>query len=144
MNPQLQKYREVNVNTMSRGKIVVLLYSGAITALNRAKVYMEKKDYFNKGRSISKSLDIINELNLSLDMEKGMEISANLRKLYLFLNRYLIDASIKNDPVMVDKAIKILNTLRSAFEEITTKAEYQEAQDINRRRQEMHAVQRLV
>ena len=88
MDNRYHQYRQVEVNTTNRGKIIVMLYSGAITFLNKSKLYMEKKDYENKGKYLTKALNIIEELNVSLDLQKGGEIAKNLKSLYLFIDRF--------------------------------------------------------
>lgn len=144
MDARLQTYQKINVNTMNRGKIVVMLFSGAITFLSKAQTFARKKDYVQKGKYISKAQSIIDELNYSLDMQKGMEIAKNLRSLYLFLSRYLVQANTKNDPEMIQRAIKILETLKSAFDEIVNNPKYEEAQTINKRKMTENSIRRLV
>lgn len=144
MNSQFQAYKQVNINTMNRGKIVIMLFTGAITFLNKAKLHMESRNYFEKGRFINKALDVINELNVSLDLERGQDIAKNLRKIYTFATRYVNEASIKNDPQMIDSVINILNTLKSAFEEIVNNPEHQEAQVINKQQTAQNVIRRYV
>jgi flagellar protein FliS len=143
MDNRFQTYKQIDVNTTNRGKIVVMLYSGAITFLNKAKIYMEKKDYQNKGKFMQKATDIINELNIALDMEKGKEIAKNLKQIYLFLDRYLTHANIENNTTKIDRAVQILESLKSAFEEILTKPEYQEAQSISNMEQVQNAIKKF-
>ena len=135
MDNRYQTYRQVEVSTTNRGKIVVMLFSGAITFLNKAKSYMEKKDYANKSKFLIKAMNIVEELNIALDMQKGQEIAKNLKSIYQFLERYLQQANFENDPAKIDKAIKILDRLKTAFDEILKNPEYQEAQDINKKEQ---------
>lgn len=144
MDNRYQAYRQVDINTTNRGKIVVMLYSGAITFLNKAKIYMEKKDYPNKGKFLVKAMNIIEELNIALDMEKGQEISKNLRSIYLFLERYLTKANIDNDTVKIDKSIRILESLKSAFEEILKNPEFTDAQEINKKEQIQNSIRKIV
>ncbi|HOD53702.1 MAG TPA: flagellar export chaperone FliS [Candidatus Cloacimonadota bacterium] len=144
MDNRYQAYRQVDINTTNRGKIVVMLYSGAITFLNKAKLYMEKNDFVNKGKYIIKAQNIIDELNYSLDMEKGQDISKNLRSIYTFLNRYLSQANVQCKPEMLDKAIHILDRFKTAFEEIVNNPELSEAQDIKKKEQITHAIRKLV
>ncbi|PID27498.1 MAG: flagellar export chaperone FliS [Candidatus Cloacimonadota bacterium] len=144
MNNRFQTYKKVNVQTTNRGKIVVMLYSGAITFLKKAIKASENNNFYDKGRFINKTQDIIDELNYSLDMEKGKEISKNLRSIYIFLTKYLSQANIKNDPEMIKKVIDILESLKTAFEEIITNPKYEEAQKINKREQTQHSIRRFV
>jgi len=121
-----------------------MLYSGAITFLTKAKLYMEKKDFENKSRFIIKSLNIIEELNVSLDMQKGQEIAKNLKSLYHFLERFISQANIENDPKKIDKVIEILSGLKSAFEEIMQNPEHQEVQNINKKEQVENCIKKFV
>jgi flagellar protein FliS len=144
MDNRYQAYRQVDVNTANRGKIVVMLYSGAITFLNKAKSYMQKNDFVNKGKFIIKAQNIIDELNFSLDMDKGKDVAKNLRSIYIFLNRYLSQANLQCKPEMIDRAIHILDRLKSAFEEIVNNNEYSEAQEIKKQEQVQHSIRRYV
>jgi len=144
MQNHLNAYKQINVNTTNRGKIVVMLFSGAITFLNKAKVYAMQNDYYNKGRFIAKAQKIIDELNISLDMKKGKDISQNLRALYIFLSKYLNKANIKNNPDMIDECIKILESLKESFNEIVTNPKYKEAQSIKKRELLQSSIRRYV
>lgn len=144
MDTRFQSYQQVNVNTMNRGKIVVMLYSGAITFLTKAKMFAQKKDFVQKGKFITKAQHIIDELNYSLDMQKGQEIAKNLRSVYLFISRYLVQANLKNDPDMIDRVIKILETLKSAFDEIVSNPKYAEALAVCKQEVTQHAIKRVV
>ena len=88
-------YQDNAVSTQSKGRLIVMLYDGAIKFMKLAIMEMEKKNYEAKGRYINKALDIINELNVVLDMDAGGEIAGNLRKLYIFMNNRLSQANIK-------------------------------------------------
>lgn len=144
MDNRYQAYRNVDINTVNRGKIVVMLYGGAITFLHKAKTHMEKKDYVNKGKFIIKAQNVIDELNFSLDMENGKEIAKNLRSIYMFLNRYLSQANIKCNVEMIDRSIHILERLRSAFEEIVNNPKYQEAYEINKKEMTQNSIRTVV
>jgi len=143
MDNRYQTYRQVEVNTTNRGKIIVMLFSGAITFLNKAKGFMEKKDYENKSKFLIKAMNIIEELNVSLDLQKGQDIAKNLKSIYLFLERYLQQANFENDSAKIDKAVSILEKLKSAFEEILKNPEYQEAHDLNRKEQVENCIKKF-
>ena len=144
MDNRFQTYKQVDVNTTNRGKLVVMLFSGAITFLNKAKMYMDKKDFENKGKFIVKAQDIIEELNISLDLNKGQDIAKNLKSIYLFLDRYLNQANIENNHQKIDKALQILERLKSAFEEILMRPEFTEAHAINKTEQAQNCIKRFI
>ena len=106
------------VTTQNSGRIVVLLYEGAISSLEKAIKVLESKDYGAKGRYISKAYDIIFELNIVLDMEAGGELSENLRNLYTFMCTHLSKANSKCDSAKIRDVIGILQELSSGFKAI--------------------------
>ena len=112
-------YQDNAVSTQSKGRLIVMLYDGAIKFMRLAIVEMEKKNYEAKGRYINKALDIINELNVVLDMDTGGEIANNLRKLYIFMSNRLSQANIKCDPELVRDVIKLMEELNRGWKAIT-------------------------
>ena len=120
-------YLQTQVTTTSPGNILILLYDGAIKFLNRAKEGLAANDMAAKGIAISKTLDIINELDSTLNLDKGGELAANLHNLYFFCNSRLVMANLKKDAKMIDEVIKILAGLRSAYAEIVSLPEAQAA-----------------
>lgn len=116
----VETYREISITTESRGRLVVLLYDGAIKFLRRAQEAIRIGDYTLKGRCLNQARDIIVELNQSLNLEAGGELAKNLRSLYSFLWKYVGEASIKNDIQMLEKAIGILDDLGGAWRKIAS------------------------
>jgi len=114
----LEAYQATAVTTQSKGRLVVLLYEGAIKFLHQAIARLEVNDYEGKGRYIGKAQSIINELNAVLDMDAGGEVAGNLRRLYAFMNRYLLEANIQRDPQMIREVIRILEDLNQGWKAI--------------------------
>jgi flagellar protein FliS len=110
---------QTQVTTTTPGHIVVLLYDGAITFLEQAKEEIEAKNFAKKGILISQALDIIAELDGSLNNEKGGELSQNLHRLYMYCNTRLLRANLKMDTSIINEVIGILSSFRSAFAEIS-------------------------
>jgi flagellar protein FliS len=144
MDSRYQTYRQNDVNTSNRGKIVVMLYSGAITFLGKAKIYMEKNDFENRSKYIQKAINIIEELNIALDLQKGGEIAKNLRSIYLFVIRYLNAANIDNNTDKIDRAVSMIDRLKTAFEEILQNPENSEVLEHNKKEQCQNTFKRLV
>jgi len=115
----LDTYQEVAITTQSRGKLVVMLYDGAIKFLKLAIQELEAGNMTGKWNYIKKALDIINELNTVLDMEAGGEVAVNLRNLYMFMTRHLNTANVKKDPEMIREVIKLLEELNQGWKAIT-------------------------
>ena len=116
-------YLQTQVTTTDQGDILIMLYDGAIKFLNSAKERIAAKDPAGKGILISKAMDIINELDSTLNMERGGDLSKNLHNLYGFCTRRLLMANLKQSPEMVDEVIKVLAGLRSAYAQILSTPE---------------------
>ena len=112
-------YQDTAVTTQSKGRLIVLLYDGAIKFLKLAIKALEEGDYAKKGHHINKAQDIVNELNAVLDMDAGGEIAANLRKLYLFMARRLREANTSRDPQKIQEVIDLLDELNQSWKAIT-------------------------
>jgi len=111
-------YLENSIMTENPGRIIVLLYDGAIRFLRQAHQAIEVRDWQTKSRRLNGARDILWELNQSLNLEAGGRLAQNLRSLYNFLIPYLGEINITNDVAMLHKAIEILKDLRGAWKEI--------------------------
>ena len=112
-------YQDSAVTTQSKGRLIVLLYDGAIKFMKLAIRELEANNYEAKGQYINKAQDIINELNAVLDMNAGGEIATNLRKLYSFMNNRLSEANIKHDVKMIREVIELMEELNQSWKAIT-------------------------
>jgi flagellar protein FliS len=112
-------YQQTAIGTQSKGRLIVMLYDGAIKFMKLAIREMEAGNYAAKGRYINRAQDVINELNAVLDVDSGGDISQNLRKLYLFMNRRLSEANAKRDPQMIREVITFMEELNQSWRAIT-------------------------
>ena len=112
-------YQETAVLTQSKGRMIVMLYDGAIKFLKQAIRNLEAKDYMAKGQAITKAQNIILELNTILDMEAGGEVAQNLRSLYNFMNKHLTQANTQSDARIVREVINLLEELNQSWRAIT-------------------------
>jgi len=112
-------YQRTAVTTQNKGRLIVMLYDGAIKFLRQAIRDLEVNDYEAKGRNIGKAQDIIIELNTVLDMDAGGEVAQNLRGLYNFMNRHLSQANVKRDTQMLREVISLLEELNQSWRAIT-------------------------
>ncbi len=111
-------YQDAAVTTQSSGRVVVMLYEGAIKFLKLAIKEIESNNPEGKGTYITKAVDIIYELNTVLDMEAGGEVAQNLRSLYLFMNQQLLKANLQQSADMVKEVIELLEELNEGWKAI--------------------------
>jgi flagellar protein FliS len=110
-------YTETSIETQDQGKLVVMLYEGAIKYLRIAKRELENEDYAKKGEYINKAQDIISELDNSLDMAVGGDLAQNLRALYGFMYGTLSEANAGRDADKIQECIDLLEELHGAWEQ---------------------------
>jgi flagellar secretion chaperone FliS len=114
-------YQKNEVNGLNPGEIVCRLYQKLHSKLRVAQEAIKREQTTARGESLSLALAIIGELQASLNMEQGGEIAANLNDLYSFLTMELVMAGLHNDADRVTKAIKIVEPLVEAWEQIVKK-----------------------
>jgi flagellar protein FliS len=111
-------YQETAITTQSRGRLVVMLYDGAIKFLRQAIQDLQRNDMAAKGKHIGKAQDILFELNTVLNMEQGGQVAQNLRSLYTFMHRHLSEANLKKDTRKIQEVIGILEELNQGWRAI--------------------------
>lgn len=112
------QYQTQQVTTADKGRLLLMMYEGAIKFLRQSKSGLEAGDISKFCRFLSKGQAIIAELMNTLDFEKGGKIAKDLDRLYDFMLFYLTEANIHQDGARIDKTIVLINTIYSAFKEI--------------------------
>ena len=117
-------YQRTNISTASQGRLVVLLYEGAIKQLNSALSFIEIDGKIKQGNiekfgiCIQKTQAIITELQVSLDMDKGGDIAKNLMSLYVYFNEQLTDANITHNREKINFVLKMMGELAESWRKI--------------------------
>lgn len=115
----LESYRSHDVNTANRLKLLIMLYEGAIRFAKQAEQAIVAGDMAGKGEMIGKVMAIIDELQSTLDHSKAPEIARNLDRIYDFTRDRLVRANLKNDAKLLHEAMGPINTLLSAWVEVS-------------------------
>ncbi len=116
-----EQYRSNSVQTISPQRIVLLLYDAIIKNINLAVEKIDKKDYVTSNKKIQKAQDIVMELMLSLDKDKGGEVATSLAALYDYWYRTLIDANIKKNKTTLLEIASMVKEIRDSWEIAMTK-----------------------
>ena len=112
------QYRINEVSTSSQGRLIIMMYEGAIKFASMAIQSIDKGDIVRQGEYINKTHDIINELSLALDLKKGGEVTLRLESLYQYMLSQLTLANIKSDRKSLEDVVKILSPLAEAWEQL--------------------------
>ena len=114
-----KSYRKIATLTAPPGKIVLMLYEGALRSLERAQQGFSLDDPAQANMQIHNNLqraqEIIRELNYALNMEQGGEFAATLRRLYDYFDRRIWESNVGKRRDGIDEVIRHLNELRDAW-----------------------------
>ena len=117
-NTAYKKYKQVQVKTANREKLLIMLYQGCVKFLRLAKKSIEDEDIEGANNYIIRSQDIIRELMGTLDREKGGEVADNLYSLYDFMNRQLIEANVNKDIEKIKTVENLMLELLDSWKQI--------------------------
>ena len=110
---------ETGVVAASPHKLIVMLFDGALVALNAALGGIRSGNIAEKGKSISKAIMIIDSgLRAALDKKAGGEIAEGLDSLYEYMSGRLVTANITNEPAILEEVQRLLIELRDAWNAI--------------------------
>lgn len=112
------QYQAVQVTTTDRGRLLLMMYEGALKFLRQAKNGIEKNDIPTFCKYLSKAQAIVAELMNTLDFERGGQIAKDLDRLYDFMLFYLTEANMYKDPERIQTVIDLIDTVYSAYKEI--------------------------
>jgi flagellar protein FliS len=103
-------------------ELVAMLYLTAITEVREARRYLAEGQISLRSKAISKACTVISELNASLNMEAGGELSKRLRALYGYFLVRLLDANRYQADAPLAEVLGLLSTLSEGWQTIAQDA----------------------
>ncbi len=123
-------YKETQVKTANQGRLIVMLYDGAIKFLNIALSGLPDKKYDLVNNNIIKAQDIISELMLSLNFDVG-DFADKLYSLYTYMNKKLVEGNIKKSSDPLKEVIVYLNELKLAWTRVAAHTTKNDSIDVD-------------
>jgi flagellar protein FliS len=111
-------YRQSSVMTASPGQLVVMLYDGAHRFLLQTAAAMREGRPGVAGERLRRAEAIINELLITLDMDRGGDVAVRLQQLYVFFKSHLGEARREQDADKVDDVARMMRELRESWAQI--------------------------
>lgn len=108
-------YQNQSINTATPEELTLKLYEGCIKFINIAMIAVDEKNVQTANANIIKAQNIITELNITLNMD--IEISKNLRALYEYLHRRLVEANITKDKEILEEVKGFVNEFRDTWKQ---------------------------
>ena len=115
---QYQNTGMAHVEQADPHTLISLIMQHILGNLAAAKGAVDRKEIENKNKMLNRVIGLIGELQNSLDMEKGGELSANLYSLYNYMIRQVTQANIKNDTAPLTEVIGLISEIKSGWDAI--------------------------
>lgn len=120
---QAAQYREMQVMTASRERLVILIYDHLLVTLRRLRMAVEAGNVEARISLLDKARVVITELLIAVDRERGGEIAEQLISMYAFLLSALLDQGKAPDIEQLDRITGIVTEFRDAFAQIAGEEE---------------------
>jgi flagellar protein FliS len=108
-------------------RLVQIMYEQIVSELATAQGCMERiknnlplPEVVAKGKAMGKAIRLINQLNTTLDLERGKEVAANLHSLYVYMLARLTQANASNDPEIVAEVSALVRKVKSGWDQIVS------------------------
>ena len=118
-----QAYAKIEVESAvmsaSQQQLVIMLFDGALSALVRARLFLQDGNIPAKGLALSKAINIIeNGLKVGLVGNNGDELTQNLIALYAYMVRRLLHANVNNDASAIKEVETLLRNIADGWKKV--------------------------
>ncbi len=119
INQAYAQYNRNKILTASPAELTLLLYDGAIKFCNVALLGLEQKDMEKVHINITKAEDIIVEFQATLNHKYA--VAEDFDKIYKYIYELLVEANIKKDRELLERALSELRGMRDTWKEVMAK-----------------------
>jgi len=86
--------------------------------MGRIENDMPVNEVIAKGKALGKAIRLIDQLNSTLDMERGQKIAENLRALYVYMLARLTMANVTNDSQIVVEVASLVQKVKTGWDQV--------------------------
>ena len=132
-----QAYYKANVQTSDQLNLIILLYDGLLRFLKKAAVKIEGQELEEAHNYLVRSKNIVQELLSTLKIEEGGEVAQNLRELYLYCFRKIVEANLRKDVQLIQDVIKVIDNLKQGWLQIKAERQQQRPETLREKGQKL-------
>jgi flagellar protein FliS len=118
-NFKLAAYQSVSVHggvaNADPHAMVLMLMDAAVERIATARGCIERGETARQARLLHSCVNILAELNGSLNMSEGGSLARNLGDLYEYMIRTLLLANTRSDPVGLANVARLMDEIRSGW-----------------------------
>ena len=121
MRRSLKQYQNASFNNIEQADphtLISLIMQHIQGNLAGARGAIERKEIENRNKMLTRVIGLIGELQNSLDMEKGGDISRNLFDLYAYMMRQVSIANRQNNAEPLGEVLKLITEIKSGWDGI--------------------------
>lgn len=108
-------YLEQKIMSAKPEELTAMLYDGIIRFIKQAMLFNEQKHIEKTNNAILRAQAIINELNVTLNMDYA--VSENLELMYDYMNRRLLDANIEKKNSILEEVLEYAVELKDTWQQ---------------------------
>ena len=116
MSDFYQAYRDGSVVGSDPIRLITMLYEGAISACQQIEQCFESGDIWGRSKAVTRAVNILTELMMSLNQEKGGEIAGNLKRLYSYMQCRLLEAHAQKNRALPKEVEHLLSQLLEGWQ----------------------------
>ncbi len=118
MDGKIDAYRRADAMGKSQIDLILMVYDGAIKALQTAAEHYRGDEFGTGYEEMQKARRFVTHLYTTLDAEQGGEVAGNLGKMYAYVlaQSYLIEAT--KDLEQLEGITKIMQNLRAGWTDL--------------------------
>ncbi len=113
-------YQATQISTATKEQLLLITYDIGIKACRTAEAALAgddtKKDFGLANREIIRAQEVIRELMVTLNTDRGGEVAKSLVRLYDYMYQLLVDANIKKEPDNIRTVRGMLEELKETWE----------------------------
>lgn len=114
-------YQATRIQTATKEQLLLITYDIGIKACRTAESAMTGKnggqpDYDLANREIIRTQEVIRELMVTLNRDKGGDMADKLMQLYEYMYQLLVDANMKKEPDNIREVRGMLEELKQTWE----------------------------
>ncbi len=113
------EYMASQVMTAPPHQLHMLVVDGAIRFARQGRQALQDEDVETAHIALGKSRDCVSELISGLDEEQSPELTDQLKGLFFYAYRNLVQADIDRELQMIDDALRVLEVHRETWQALT-------------------------
>lgn len=119
-NNAQMKYQSTQISTATKEQLLLITYDIGIKACRTAEAALSgdeaKRDFGLANREIIRAQEVVRELMVTLNTDKGGDMAKSLVQLYDYMYQLLVDANIKKEPENIVTVRGMLEELKATWE----------------------------